>query len=313
MNWSQLQFGVDIATSIAILASAVTFIVNQRIRARESKRRQLNESVRSVTVDEFQAVLGALSTHFIMEIVKPSMLLHTAAGDEVEDMEDLLLRKPTHVVEFQNSIAITGDAINHYIEMICAYNYQIYPLLDSIEGGAAQIDQIRNSLIRLVGAGSQIRRRHESMLKDVRAVCDLCHDQSAEAVGHDVQQKIVSIVMNPAYKNWVEFYFVPEGKEDAYRECLAKGSFETEQELLGKVVERFRAAVQEGPQRVQALVLMYADRSISAIRQECKEFLVTLAAINYWLIRRDDENETLPEIIERYRSPSVFDLESAIR
>ncbi|XUG21581.1 hypothetical protein FO330_04115 [Bordetella pertussis] len=70
MDLSKIQFGVDAATSLAILASAITFLINQRLKTRETKRRQLDESVRAVTVDEFQSALGNLSTAYVKEIVR---------------------------------------------------------------------------------------------------------------------------------------------------------------------------------------------------------------------------------------------------
>lgn len=32
MDLSKIQFGVDVATSLAILASAITFLINQRLK-----------------------------------------------------------------------------------------------------------------------------------------------------------------------------------------------------------------------------------------------------------------------------------------
>ena len=75
MEFSTVQLGVDVATSLAILASAITFMVNQRLKARETKRRQLDESVRAVTVDEFQSALGELSGIYVKEIVERAIVL----------------------------------------------------------------------------------------------------------------------------------------------------------------------------------------------------------------------------------------------
>lgn len=91
MEFSTVQLGVDVATSLAILASAITFMVNQRLKARETKRRQLDESVRAVTVDEFQSALGELSGIYVKEIVEratpPAELGWRGAGATGEESQ----------------------------------------------------------------------------------------------------------------------------------------------------------------------------------------------------------------------------------
>ncbi|XUF66983.1 hypothetical protein FT159_15865 [Bordetella pertussis] len=124
---SKIQFGVDAATSLAILASAITFLINQRLKTRETKRRQLDESVRAVTVDEFQSALGNLSTAYVKEIVRHTVPLQASVSRGLERLEKSLELDPKRANVLMDAMANTTQAISDYINAICAYNYQIYP------------------------------------------------------------------------------------------------------------------------------------------------------------------------------------------
>ena len=272
MDLSKIQFGVDVATSLAILASAITFLINQRLKTRETKRRQLDESVRAVTVDEFQSALGNLSTAYVKEIVRHTVPLQASVSRGLERLEKSLELDPKRANVLMDAMANTTQAISDYINAICAYNYQIYPLLDSIEGGESQIQEFRRNLQRLA----------------------------------------MSIVADKDYRQWVDS-FVPSGKEEAYWTCVDKGDFEGEKDLLMRVVSNVIGGFYKAPARMQAQVIYLAYSAIIDARQQCKEFLVGMAAINYWLIRKGGGSESLPDVIQRYRSQAVFAVDSEIR
>ncbi|ALX20432.1 Uncharacterised protein [Bordetella pertussis] len=313
MDLSKIQFGVDAATSLAILASAITFLINQRLKTRETKRRQLDESVRAVTVDEFQSALGNLSTAYVKEIVRHTVPLQASVSRGLERLEKSLELDPKRANVLMDAMANTTQAISDYINAICAYNYQIYPLLDSIEGGESQIQEFRRNLQRLMDSYNNIGRGHESLFKEVRALCDFCAAHPLEQADHEALQRMaMSIVADKDYRQWVDS-FVPSGKEEAYWACVDKGDFEGEKDLLMRVVSNVIGGFYKAPARMQAQVIYLAYSAIIDARQQCKEFLVGMAAINYWLIRKGGGSESLPDVIQRYRSQAVFAVDSEIR
>ncbi|WP_275547297.1 MULTISPECIES: hypothetical protein [unclassified Pseudomonas] len=313
MEFSTVQLGVDVATSLAILASAITFMVNQRLKARETKRRQLDESVRAVTVDEFQSALGELSGIYVKEIVERAAPLQHSVGAGLERLEKSLRINPEHSAELLESMSSTKRAMGDFINSICAYNYQIYPLLDSIEGGSAQIAEFRSSLNELMEGYNRIGGGSESLLREVRALATFCKSNPLESVDQDQLHSMVrSIIIDADYRLWVDT-FIPDGSEDLYWACIEQGGFAGHEELLKSVHVNVIGSFYRSPERMEAQVLWFSYDAIAEARKRCKEFLTDMAAINYWLIRKTGDGETLPEMIRRYRSPEVFAVDSAIR
>lgn len=313
MEFSTVQLGVDVATSLAILASAITFMVNQRLKARETKRRQLDESVRAVTVDEFQSALGELSGIYVKEIVERAAPLQNSVGAGLERLEKSLRINPERSAELLESMSSTKKAMGDFINSICAYNYQIYPLLDSIEGGSAQITEFRNSLNELMEGYNRIGGGFESLLKEVRALAAFCKSNPFEDADQEQLHKMVtSIIIDPDYRRWVDS-FIPVGSEDLYWTRIEQGSFAGNEELLQSVHVNVIHSFYHNPARMETQVLWLSYEAIAEARKRCKEFLTDMAAINYWLIRKTGSGETLPEVIRRYRSPEVFAVDTAIR
>ncbi len=313
MEFSTVQLGVDVATSLAILASAITFMVNQRLKARETKRRQLDESVRAVTVDEFQSALGELSGIYVKEIVERAAPLQHSVGAGLERLEKSLRTNPERSAELLESMSSTKRAMGDFINSICAYNYQIYPLLDSIEGGSAQIAEFRSSLNELMEGYNRIGGGSESLLREVRALATFCKSNPLESVDQDQLHSMVrSIIIDADYRLWVDT-FIPDGSEDLYWACIEQGGFAGHEELLKSVHVNVIGSFYRSPERMEAQVLWFSYDAIAEARKRCKEFLTDMAAINYWLIRKTGDGETLPEVIRRYRSPEVFAVDSAIR
>lgn len=314
MDLSKFQFGVDIATSLAILFSAITFIINQRMKAKETKRRQLDESVRAVAVDELQSEIAELSKIYVKRIVEDSMPLQNAAQLGLARLENHVESHPTRVAKLMDAMSMTRSAMNDYIDAICAYNYQIYPLLDSIEGGDAQIQAFRRNLSHLMKSYSRLGGSHEALINEVKGLVEFTRSHPFETVDRqELDRRVISIITDVDYRQWVDT-FIPAGKEAGYWELVESGrAGDIEQSLANHVAANLIAGCYENPSRMLAQVLYLAYPLVQEARIQCKEFLVVLSAINYWLIRKGGEQESLSAIIERYRSPEVFDLETTIR
>lgn len=313
MEFSSFQLGIDVATSLAIVASAITFVVNQRVKSRETKRRQLDESVRAVTVDEFQSALGELSGIYVKEIVQHAGPLQNSVGAGLEILERSLQAYPERSASLLESMSQTKQAMGSFINAICAYNYQIYPLLDSIEDGGAQIRQFRESLGELMEGYNRIGSGQEALLKEVRALTRFCKEHPIEEVDQQRLSSMVgSIILDVRYRGWVDS-FIPAGREDAYWACVERSSFDEQPDLLGKVHVNVVGGFYEAPARMEAQVVWLSYIVIADARKRCKQFLTDMAAINYWLIRKGNDDETLSKVMLRYRSAEVFAVDTEIR
>ena len=61
MEISALSIGVDIATSVAIVGSAVTFMYNQRRQNKTEAVMKLHEQVRTISIQQLQEELETLA------------------------------------------------------------------------------------------------------------------------------------------------------------------------------------------------------------------------------------------------------------
>lgn len=313
MQITSLQLGVDIATSLAILASAITFLINQRLKNRETKRRQLDESVRAVTVNEFQAALGTLSTLYIKQIVVQASPLHNATSRGTEKLSAMLENRPEYLDTLKLSLKNTSNNISDFFHTICAYNYQITPLLDSIEDGQKQITEFREGLAQLMHSYNHLNASHMALLDEVCTLATYCHEHPIESADQDVlRQMVLSILTDTDYRQWVDS-FIPAGKEDLYWQHISQKDFGEHASLLSQVHTNLLQHFYTEPNQMKAQVLGIAYHATSQARQHCKDFLIKMSALNYWLIRKGGSDETLEDVIARYRSPDVFAATTEIR
>ena len=313
MEFSTVQLGVDVATSLAILASAITFLINQRLKARDTKRRQLDESVRAVTVDEFQSALGTLSKHYVERIVLHAEPLLNSVSEGLDPLEQRLKADPARSGSLFEAITDTTTDIGGFISSISAYKYQIYPLLDSMEDGGLQIQEFRSSLAELIESYNSIGVSHSALYKEVCALVSFCKENAFENADHGrLASLVASIIVDRDYSQWVNS-FVPTGSEARYWECIKAGSFKDDQTLWTQVQSNVIGSFYGKPERMQAQVIYIAYGAISKARKQCKEFLINMAAINYWLIRKGGDEDSLLDVIQRYRSAEVFAVDTEIR
>ena len=231
----------------------------------------------------------------------------------MDNLQTALERHPERIIKIRDSISLTRSAMSRYIDSICAYNYQIYPLLDSIEGGDGQILAFRKSLDSLMKSYSLLGGSHEALLNEANDLAEFCRSHPWDTVDKEhLETKLLSIISDADYRQWVDT-FIPSGKEDAYWECIDQGSFDAQPGLLSQVASNMTSNFYQSPERMLAQVVYLSYPPLQEARSQCKDFLVSLSAINYWLIRKGGEKESLPAVIERYRSPAVFDTETTIR
>ena len=135
MQFTSIQLGLDVATSLAILASAITFLVNQKRKSDQAKVQQLDNSVRTVATEQIQGALHTLSRKFINEVVNAlNMPSNVLEGDLVE-LERRFERREGLSSKLLDQFSEASDAISSFVDEVHAYKYQIYPLLDTLGNG----------------------------------------------------------------------------------------------------------------------------------------------------------------------------------
>ncbi|MDQ2187066.1 hypothetical protein RBI13_17920 [Alcaligenaceae bacterium A4P071] len=318
MELNSVQIGIDVATSLAIVASAATFLYDQRKKQKQAKRQQLDDTVRAVSVEKFQDTIHTLSSFFIRDIVGNFQKVDNLIGRDTAELEQLYQRRPELFERAFKQMDTTSDAISQYIDHIHAHKYQIYPLLDSIEGGRNQVLMFRAALSKLIDKYNQINANHRALISELDGLLAYTKEHSFEASDPEIlYRRAFSILHDRDYQAWVNT-FIPDGQEAVYWEGLANGNVDLNDALIKRVLANFIGHIYEHPGRMLAQVLRSAAGSMIDARTQCKEFLVDLSAINFWLIRKNDADSLLADgelaqTIKRYRGPDMFDLNTEIR
>ena len=231
----------------------------------------------------------------------------------VGDLERLVARveaNPDLADRAFKNINEAHSAIASFIDSVYSSTYQIYPLLDSVEGGNDRIHEIKEALNTLTQNYNEMGRNKLSLMSELIDLVNYCKTNTIEQADGDVlQSKLLSITLDPDYQGYINL-LVPDGQQQLYWQGEVS---EERSELRKLVASRLLSFCYESPATVLSQAIVHIAQAILPMRTRCKEFLVSLAAINYWLIRKADDNESLPDVIQRYNSTEMFDSVNTIR
>ena len=184
MEFAPVQIGLDIATSLAILASAITFLLNQRHKSEQSKKQSLDNSVRTVAVEKRQDALHVLSRKFINDVVgklhDPSNVID--AGD-LAAIQQRFERRNDLPADMLVRYESASAGISSFIDEVHAYKYQIYPLLDTLENGRDEIESFRKALTDLTKLFNDINRSAAPLAKELIRTVEFCKQHPAVRSG----------------------------------------------------------------------------------------------------------------------------------
>lgn len=130
----KFQWGFDVATSVAIVGSSTAFLIDQVRKRRLAERRKLHDSARSV-VDSLIDMSERLSKIFLSEVVASSQgILNLSRGTIEERIRRIeknsqLAERPQELLE---ALRLASD---RFSDEVYSSRYQLFPLLDTIEGG----------------------------------------------------------------------------------------------------------------------------------------------------------------------------------
>ncbi|NER62042.1 hypothetical protein G3435_22950 [Pseudomonas sp. MAFF212428] len=134
MEISALSIGVDIATSVAIVGSAVTFMYNQRRQNKTEAVMKLHEQVRTISIQQLQEELETLSRQYTHQIIAPTQkilnigrLSHRLLEQDAppERAREVLIDS-NRFEETQRSIADLIEQTRLFIKEVHAAKYRIF-------------------------------------------------------------------------------------------------------------------------------------------------------------------------------------------
>lgn len=323
MEISALSIGVDIATSVAIVGSAVTFMYNQRRQNKTEAVMKLHEQVRTISIQQLQEELETLSRQYTHQIIAPTQkilnigrLSHRLLEQDAppERAREVLIDS-NRFEETQRSIADLIEQTRLFIKEVHAAKYRIFPVLYNLREGAALIQEYRECSEALIEASNQLGPQHTSLMKET-----LAFTQVLGASGEDQQalkmqwlRMAFSIAQDDDYRSWVDL-FIEDGKEPAYWEAMGASDIELKQELCGTVALRIMRMLEQDPGRAACQQILMVHKPAIALTTQAKRLLVLLSASIAWLSCKaeDRTSDTMEQLKLAFASKELLALESEL-
>ncbi|WP_313562531.1 hypothetical protein [Diaphorobacter nitroreducens] len=314
MQFNSVQIGLDIATSLAILASAVTFLINQKRKNDQAKVQQLDTSVRTVATEQLQSALHTLSRRFINEVVNTLNMPSNALGGDLEQIERRFAQRDGLPSRLLDQFSEANDALSAFVDEVHAYKYQLYPLLDTLGNGQKEIAEFKAQLGELITLFNEINTSATPLARELERVLAFCvrhpFDDLDEAQTAELLRLAGSIMLDRDYAYWVNSFIADEDEAAYWGEGGAQHAVRV------RATQNFIAYAYEHPNRLRAQVFARVYLRYQTGRTMCKKFLIMLAAINHTLLCREGTaaaEESPSATAHRYAGEAFFALEREVR
>lgn len=316
MEFTSVQLGLDVATSLAILASAVTFVYNQKRKNDQMRIQQLDKSVRNVATEQLQGAIHTLSRKFINEVADALNMPSNVLEHSLEKAESDFTRRKNLPAKLLDQFGNANDAILSFIKEVHAYKYQIFPLLDTLGNGQREITEFKKQLDALVNLFNTLSRSGTPLAKELELVLEFCADNPSASLDDENKMRELfrlshSLMGDEDYAHWVNS-FIPDEDIAAYWDSDAPNY----KEVRLNAVQNFIGHAYEHPHRLRAQVFTQVFLRYREGSTMCKKFLIMLAAINHTLLCTEGTaaaTESPSDTTRRYASNDYFALDSEVR
>lgn len=328
---SQLQFGVDIATSLAILGALISWLIKEKREAVKRKKEQeialtrgINNETRGIVLDRLQRLISDLTEKFFTLVEAESSMVHLSGARMseakflLEEIETRVSRDPQLIVSFLESMEKFRLYLDEYYVSTQKSKYVIFPVLDSLPEGPSLIIKMKDDFHQILSLRNEFSGGRLSLLEEFHSfetfLKKVDTDKLSEEEKEELFQKSASILIDKDYWEWVES-FVPEGEKSRYIAGLQEASLLSENSaIFEKVMNNFIVNAKENPNHLYSLLIARALPIVMRCRKESKEILCSLSGISSHVLSREaDSSETLEDVIEKMKSEGCLDLESEIR
>lgn len=291
-----IQFGLDIATSIAILASAVTFLWNQKRKRELQNKWQLDNSVRSVATENVQQALQVLSHIHIDSVKELEKITSVVSKKNIDQIEKNLINIEGDTDDMVDSFVLAINNMSIFYDRVEAYRYQIYPVLNIIDDNMVLIETFEQELDKLIGMRISLKEQVLPLILDIEEILALCRQDDKDEYAQEVSYKVRKLIYNDKYKYWINSLIAEEDTHD----------------VSNKVISDFIELAYDRPYKIRALAFAHGYNACWDTGFTCKKFLIKLAAINFILLKNDDKNK-ISEVITRYEGDDYFRLNRTMR
>lgn len=332
-----IQFGVDIATSLTIIGALLSWLLNQRkvrkdeaLRREQERQRGINDAARAVVAQSINSVISNLAGSFNQIVTDGTYIENRIDRAYAVGGRDALIRYLDSGLisldDIQERLVTFRERISNFYESAASSRYLLIPSLYSLPEGGDAIQSLKRDFQDIMAAHNRIAGGYVALLSELRPlaiqVLELKKnggnpEENGAAFYEQNESAVDSIVFDEDYFAFIETC-VPSGREEDFRRLIESGVTrfseldDSTKALVGSVLSNFIGTLLKSPNQLIATVLLLVSKELQLTRCECKEALVNLAAIS---ARVHSKENTLPiaELAQELRSDKYFNVGSEIR
>ena len=323
---ASFQLGLDVATSIAILFSALTFLYQARKTRKLERERGIDQHTRAHAASVLNRICEEAATEFIQKIVSAqSKLMKTAGFPLYETAEEAAnhLASDNWAIDAKREAEEFRHALGEFYELLSARKYSIFPVLDPLDenSSSSHVEKIRGDISDVADHYNNLGSSYFALIAEVSRLVDFVKENKIsnenfsgleEEKAESIHKKSVSIILDKDYFHWVQT-FVPSGQEARFESIVMTLNINSDRDnqFLNEVIANFLAHMVNKPDEMLAQVIRTIAASVQSSATECKEVLCGLAAVHAVLLDKNDLD--ISQMTEKFESDKYFNIRSDIR
>lgn len=337
INIENIQWGVDIATSITIIGTAVMFLVNSSKQARKEREVGINENTRSVSLEKIQLILQEFEDAFsilvdkALKVEKPIDSRYNSSG--MEGLADKIKNDAGFSKNLQTNLETFRLEIGSFYETIQKRRYSLIPVIDSLSDKQNALNLINQDIREIGEMHNRIGSGWSTLLVELfdlkKAFLSFCITNEVFVVGEKfdnadfqklcaddaVRKAALGIFFDADYWDWTKSFISDEHHDlmhNAIKEKTVLDNKESKEIFNNMLLSLFSGLLVSKIDLYLAQVCVRTSGDAQLARQECKDILIKLSALTHKILKNDDQ-ALYTDVISKYESDQYFGRNTYIR
>ena len=332
-----IQWGIDIATSITIIGTAVMFLINSSKQARKEREVGINENTRSVSLEKIQSILLEFEDGFsvlvdkALKVEKPIDRRVTSNG--LDGLAATIKENSEFSKKLQQDLESFREEIGAFYETIQKRRYSLIPVVDSlsdkqdalnlINQDIREIGEIHNKIgsgwSALLGELFALKKAFLSfcLSNEIFVIDDKFQDSDFEKLYADdnIKHRVLGILFDIDYWDWTQSFVSDEQKAQLKQAIEEKTIFDDETTSTAfnqMLLSLYTGLLKDKIDTYLAQVCLRTSGDAQLARMECKDILIKLSALTHKILKNDDQ-VLYTDVIADYESDRYFGRNTFIR
>lgn len=320
----KIQVGVDLATSITILAAGATWWVNKR----NERKLGVIDSAKSTIIESINNAINETAKSF-NEFVNFTIVIEkkidacwgNVSESGLDKMADAIKSHKLDAEDLIKSFNESLAAMGSFYERCSTLRYTIYPSLyslgDEMESVKLIEKEIDDVLVHYNTGQCYLSYSREllSLINKVKISLESePRDEVAQSISKEYSREILSICLDKDYIDLL-LDFIPTKYEEALRLSLSKDISERnddDRSVQLYMANIFIESLAKNPEKIIAQFLVNLRIKMQENRMQCKEFLVSLCAISSKM-QQQSKDFSISKAFQDLKGDDYFSTKKTIR